>query len=507
MIHDPPNILMILSDELRADALGCFGNPVVATPAIDRLAREGTRFDQCMVTQPTCTPSRASILSGCYPSTLRSRMVGCYTPDDPRFLPRVLAAHGYRTASIGKLHMVPQSAEPEHLKGVMASGDGSYYGFQEVDLVNGHGDGCFGPRYTPWLLERVPDAAERRKQRRPYPHGVDAFHSFLTPEVHSSRYLAEQTEAFLDSVDERPFFLHLSFADPHYPFTVPEPYASRYDPAAMPPPIPPITESRGMPALHEDVYYRRSTTLSGPGGAPVDRVIGTPPHDYSRYGTTDWQQVKAIYYGMVSILDDGVARVVAALESRGLRDDTVVVFVSDHGDYLGDHGYYGKGLAYDGVLRTPMIFAGPGIRAGRVVPGIASTLDLAPTLLDLAGAEEPEGVQGSSMRELLAGSREAVRSVALVENDDDFIPARMRTVVTAGWKLTYYLDSGEGELIDRANDPMEMTNLWRSPAHEQQRERLLRLLLEETLRSIDLRGGRRQVPAAPVPKYVRRQTG
>ena len=458
-----------------------------------------------MITHPTCTPSRASTLSGCYPSVLRSRMVGCYTPDDPRFLPRVLAAHGYRTASIGKLHMVPMGAEPEHLNRVMASGDGSYYGFQEVDLVDGHGDGCFGPQYTPWLLERVPDAEERRKQRRPYPHGVDAFHWSLTPKVHSSHYLAERAEAFLESVDERPFFLQLSFADPHPPYTVPEPYASRYDPAAMPLPIPPITESRGMPALHEDVYYRRNATVRRSDGRPADRVMGTPPpHDYSRYGASDWQQVKATYCGMVSLLDDSIARVLAALEASGLRDDTVVAFLSDHGDYLGDHGYYGKGLAYDSVHRTPMILAGPGIQPGRVVPGIVSTLDLTPTLLELAGAEEPEGVQGLSMREVLEGTREAVRHVALVENNDDFIPARMRTVVTAGWKLTYYLDGEEGELIDQAADPMEMTNLWRSGAHGQHKERLLRLLLEETLRSIDLRGGRRQLPAPPVPKYVRR---
>ncbi len=106
-----PNILLILADELRADALGCFGNTIVKTPNLDKLAKRGTVFEQCMVTQPTCTPSRASVLTGCYPSTIRSRMVGCYTPDDPRFLPRVLGESGYRTASIGKIHLVPQGIE------------------------------------------------------------------------------------------------------------------------------------------------------------------------------------------------------------------------------------------------------------------------------------------------------------------------------------------------------------------------------------------------------------
>ena len=118
----PPNILLIFADELRADALGYAGNPIIQTPNIDRLAHEGTAFSQCMITQPTCTPSRASILTGCYPSALRSRMVGCITPDDPRFMPRLLKQAGYRTASIGKIHLVPQRSEPDAIQQALGSG-------------------------------------------------------------------------------------------------------------------------------------------------------------------------------------------------------------------------------------------------------------------------------------------------------------------------------------------------------------------------------------------------
>ena len=140
-----PNILLIIADELRADALSSYGNPICATPHLDRLAASGTRFADCVVTQPTCTPSRASLLTGCFPSVLKSRMVGCHTPDDPRFLGHVLQAAGYRSVSIGKIHLQPQRAEPHAVAAAMAdeASDG-YFGFAEVDLVNGHGDGCFG---------------------------------------------------------------------------------------------------------------------------------------------------------------------------------------------------------------------------------------------------------------------------------------------------------------------------------------------------------------------------
>ena len=170
----PPNILLIFADELRADAVGYAGNPIIQTPNIDRLAQQGTAFSQCMITQPTCTPSRASILTGCYPSALRSRMVGCVTPDDPRFMPRLLKQAGYRTASIGKIHLVPQRSEPDAIQQALET-TGDYHGFSEIDLVNGHGDHCFGPQYDAWLQARVPDWQERLKNRRRIEPGLDTF--------------------------------------------------------------------------------------------------------------------------------------------------------------------------------------------------------------------------------------------------------------------------------------------------------------------------------------------
>ena len=495
-----PNIILILCDEMRADALGCSGNPIVMTPNIDRLAIEGTRFSQCFVTQPTCTPSRASILTGCYPSALRSRMVGCHTPDDARFLPRALLAESYRTASIGKLHLVPQAAEPAALARALASADGTYYGFQEVDLVNGHGSRCFGNRYTGWLRERVPDLDDRLAKTAPYAKGVNCWRWNLPEAVHSSHYIAERAIEFLETAADAPFFLQVSFPDPHYPFTVPEPWASLYDPADMPPPIPPVAESSNMPELHERVY-RGPQTQASDGGRPRDRVIGTPPHNYTKYGPEDWRQVKAIYYGMVSLVDHSVGRILDAVDRAGMNDNTYIVFVSDHGDYLGDHGMYGKGLPYDSAVRTPLLYRGPGIAAGQTISSVESTLDIAPTLLEYASVPEPEGIQGCSLVRRLSGADQPRPNAALVENDDDFAALRMRTLITPRWRLTYYLGQDWGELIDRERDPREMRNLWHDPARAAVKQQLLIQLLDEVAAGIDMRNGRRQQPSAPVPKW------
>lgn len=497
---EQPNIIMILCDELRADALSCYGNPIVQTPNIDRLAAAGTRFSQCFVTQPTCTPSRASILTGCYPSALRSRMVGCYTPDDPRFLPRVLSGKGYRTASIGKLHLVPQAAEPEIVAQRLASDEATYYGFQEVDLVNGHGSRCFGNCYSRWLRDSAPDLEGRLADVEPYETGVNCWRWNLPEQAHSSHYIADRAVDFLEAATEQPFFLHISFPDPHYPFTVPEPWASLYEPADMPPPIPPITESVDMPRLHERVY-RGPQARSSASERPRDHVIGTPPHNYAELAPEDWQQVKAIYYGMVSLVDHSIGKIIDAVDRLGLRDNTLILFLSDHGDYLGDHGMYGKGLPYESALRTPLIARGPGIAAGHRIDSVESTLDITPTLLDMADIAEPEGLQGRSLKGLLSGAGAPRPSVALVENDDDFIALRMRSLITPQWRLTYYLNQAWGELIDREQDPWEMRNLWHDPAHAAVKQQLLARLLQEVTASVDMRNGRKQHPSAPVPKW------
>ncbi len=508
---DRPNIVLIFADELRADALGCYGSTVCRTPNLDRLAAESALLSQCMVTQPTCTPSRASVLTGCFPSALRSRMVGCHTPDDPRFLPRVLGRAGYHTASIGKIHMVPGAAEPEAVTETsQADGDFDYYGFRHVDLVNGHGLG--GSEYSRWLDETCPDHKERRAAAKPIAPGINnetgslrTLSWTLPPEAHSGEYITARAQEFFEraaAAPDAPFFLHLSFPDPHHPFTAPEPYGSLYEPERMPPPLPAVTSEAGATALQLATHSGERTRF--PDGRSADRVIGTPPQDYSRLTTADWQAAKAIYYGMISLLDVQVGRLLQSLADTGLAENTVVVFLSDHGEYMGDHGLCGKGFHYDSVIRTPMLIRGPGVQAGLRLDSLASTVDLAPTLLALAGVVAPEAMQGISMAPALAGQGPLPRDAALTENDDDFVPMRMRTLTTEEWKLTWYCGEEEGELYDRHGDPDELTNRWRDPACRSVRDALMHRLLEHVVCALDPSNGRTQIPAPPLATFTPR---
>lgn len=511
-MSDQPNILLILADELRADALGCFGNPICRTPHLDSLAASGAQFEQCMITQPTCTPSRASILTGCYPSAIRSRMVGCVTPQDERFLPRVMKKSGYRTVSIGKIHLIPQGVEVEELGDALEhDGDLDYYGFEEVDLVNGHGMHCRGPQYTPWLKEQVPDLQQCYDAEKDISPGVNSptgrlrTHTWeLPPHTHSSVYIAdracERLERFAsDATGDQPFFMHVSFPDPHHPNTVPQPYASMYDPNKMPAPIPPVNASDGATQRQLDVHHGKGLSQNT---KSRDGVVGTPPDEYDRYTLADWQATKAIYYGMVSLLDEQIGRILQSLRETGLDRDTLVVFLSDHGDYLGDHGMFGKGFHYDSVLRTPLIIAGPDVVAGRKCDGMASTVDLAPTLLEYAKVSPPPAVQGVSMCNSLTGDAPLPRDAVLTENDDDIAVMRVRTLTTCQWKITWYCNSQDGELYDRQQDPDERINRWHDPQLSDVKSQLIQHLLEHVVCAVDMSNGRSQKPAPPIPHWL-----
>ncbi|MEM6333230.1 MAG: sulfatase-like hydrolase/transferase [Planctomycetota bacterium] len=505
---DRPNVLLILVDEMRADALGCFGGASVGgqsiTPNLDRLAAEGTRFSSCFVPQPTCTPCRAALLTGCYASALRSRMVGCHTPDDARFLPRVLGRAGYRTASVGKIHLVPQRGEAAAIEATRRDdATVDYFGFETIELVNGHGPDCFGPSYTPWLRGRVADLDERRAVREPMCGIPSCYRWPLPPEVHSTRYIADHAvESLRHLADDRaPFLLHCSFPDPHHPFCVPEPYASRFDPDDMPDPLPPITEAIDPPPVGVAAYEGRDTRLHRPDGCATSHVIGTPHHDYRRFSDRDWRVVRAVTAGMVAMLDDAIGRVLDTLDELGLADRTVVAFASDHGDYLGDHGMFGKGLHYDSVLRTPLLLRGPGVPRGRVADGIASLVDLAPTLYDLLGVDEPEALQGFSLKPGLDDSDAWPRDAALTENDDDIAGLRMRTLTTRYWKLTRYAGDDFGELYDRRADPGERRNRYADPACRATRDTLNAALADHLLCASDGANGRVQPPKPRVVKH------
>ena len=472
------NILLITTDQQRADSLGSYGNKVCQTPNLDRLAAQGTRFTACRCQNPYCQPSRATMLTGTYPSTHGATAVGVDLPDD--MMQRTVAArfadHGYRTAMFGNAHLA--SAFPrfptrniESVEGsalVVPEWHGPYAGFEHAELVLfGHnlrlapamgmwnwafGPPPFGLHYARWLF-RDGDLAGRERLRLLQPEAakqkwpaVQTWHSALPEEDHSTTWIADRAIDWLRTV-EGPFMAWVSFCDPHHPMDPPAPWSGMYTAADVAPllPKPKPGELEGKPPIHKawaTGFRGTAYESANPGGASLK------PEQLA--------VMIAGYYGMVSMLDANIGRVLEALEARGLSGETMVIMSSDHGDLLGDHRMLFKGpVHYDGLLRVPLIVRGGPYEAAQVVDDPVGLVDLAPTMLDAAGLPVPEWMEGRPLDRL-------PREHVVTENDHDAaFKLSVRTLTTSRYKLTRYVDrEGTGELYDLQEDPGETVNLW-----------------------------------------------
>jgi arylsulfatase A-like enzyme len=496
------NLLLVTTDQQRADSIGAYGNPVCATPNFDVLAAAGTRFDAARTQHILCQPSRATILTGTYPST---HGVVCNGVDLPeRASEQSVATHlgraGFRTALFGKAHFatvypfVP-TGRVESVEGSARVPDGwtgPYFGFDHVELVlfghnmrmaplQGNWNWCFGPapmglHYGRWLFRDGDDRGRARlAAMQPEASGhvwdhTQTWPSALAEEDHPTTWIAERAIDWLRAVDE-PFFAWVSFTDPHHPMDAPEPWCDRYDPAdvleVLPEPHP--EEFEGKPPLH------RAWT-QGARGTPFEFANPGGAH----YTREELARMTAGYYGMVSQIDHQLGRLLALLDERGLAADTLVVLTSDHGEFLGHHQMIFKGpVHYDDLLRVPLIVRGPGYAPGAAVDDPVGTIDVAPSLLDAAGVAVPEHVEG---RPLLDGGREHV----VTENDFDIVVRlSLRTLTTRTHKVTVDRDHAEnGELYDLVEDPGERVNRWADPAYASLRSDLVATLHDVVNREV-----------------------
>jgi len=499
---------------MRADHIGCAGNPVVRTPNLDRLAARGTLFSRAYCNNPICMPARAGMFTGLLPRDHGVRINGQALRKDLPTLPRVLADAGYRTHATGKLHLTPwvpkvsppdTSTYPECMEywndGSIVEFPEPYYGFQTVDFVGGHTSYAYG-EYVPWLKERGGDPADLTEKRALEQSStqLDCYKMAVPEELHYNRYIADSTiRAIEDSAadDAPPFFAWCSFPDPHHPFAPPAPYCDMYDPAEMPPPARREGELDDLPPV-----YRR--IISGQ----------VKPHncDNSAISDEDYRQILALTYGMVTHIDTEVGRVLDALDRTGECDNTIVAFISDHGDMMGDHRLFYKGLyTFRGCVNIPLIMSAPGMQAGRATNALVSQIDLMPSVLDLCGIpvpgsewEEQEAAfergfeaplnlrPGRSWKGLLDGSVDSIRDSVVIENDDPTSGYNARALVTDTHRLTVYPGTEGGELFDLQNDPDELHNLWYDPTHSELRSQLLRKLLDDYSRS---------TPFYPIPPW------
>ncbi len=448
-----PNILFITTDHLRFDTLGYTGDEVIQTPAIDRLAGESVRLNQCYVQNPVCSPSRASFATGRYPRHHGVRWNGTRLPEHEMTMVEYFKRNGYNTASIGKSG-ISQERYKAHVDHLAASG--IRRGWKEREDND-------------YVVED-PNEFEQYVRSRGFEYktgyalkdfrkNLGAVPSDLPDDCHIDAYVGQKSCEYLDEVDpDSPVFLWVGFYGPHHPYVPSGRFATMYDPEDVPP------------------FERSSNDISK---KPVEYSLyfQAEKHKYKGFGEASedtFKKMKAAYYGMVSQIDWQVGLILEKLKEKGMSEDTIVVFLSDHGEFLGDHGIPAKApFLLDCMLHVPCLFRIPGQESGDR-EALVETVDLFPTLASLVGLQAPEYVQGMDLTELLKeNSKEAaVRDKVYAEAVDK------RCIRTREWKLIHYPNKPYGELYQLQEDPHELNNLYdeRPDKREQLTQELYRHL-------------------------------
>ena len=484
---DRTNFLFITTDQQRWDALGIH-NPVIRTPAMDAIANGGMRFDRMYPTNAICMPSRASMITG---RSQRGHQVFNHEVNLSEAIPVLgdsLQEVGYRTALIGKAHFKTADIEdvlPDRPpEGAMVNPDdglwyGPYYGFQHIEVHTGHAYPA--GHWRIWLERNHPDGLELWKRCNSLAERSGAFSSWknaIPAEWHYTHWTADRSIDWLKRRNsDEPFFLWASFTDPHQPFAPPRPYCDMYDDADFPAPVPPEDASNKPP------NYQWAREGRPYGGYMTDEG----------WSGEHRREIVSHYYGLTTFIDDSISRIIDELDRQGLAGNTHVVFTSDHGEGLGDHGIAAKPMmSYECVNRVPMMWQHPSVQPSSVHRGVMTHLDLTPTFLDLAEAPPLSGMEGRSFAPTLRGESDGHRDAVIVERIT-VLPSgpdlkerttfRVKMLVTEKWKLLHYGSAPYGELYDVENDPDDIHNLWDDPHHAEIKQKLCERLLSELIDS------------------------
>lgn len=452
-----PNILLLMTDQQRYDSLGCYGASFAHTPNLDRLAAEGVVFEHCYANNPICTPSRASLMTGKHVLDHGVCQLNDHLASGETLFPERLRARGYQTALFGKLHVSAAATESR----VRHPHDG----FDVYELCN---EGCtcmdaHHQAYARWLEEKDPDFYQRLKVEG---RGV----THVPRELHMTHWAAERTMNYLerDRDPARPFFCMMSVFEPHNPYEhYPREMVELVDPHRIPPPTP-----RGRGPEPSAIVRERHHNYFADFAALSPDYIAAMRHGYHA----------SVAYG-----DLEFGRVLDKLASLGLAENTLVIFTSDHGDMLGDHDLLVKGaFFYDPNVRVPLIMRWPaGLECGRRTGGLVQLHDLAATILHAAGVpEETIATAMPDARNLLPLAlsqenevRDAVfccyQNSGMCAGHSYWEPPIHATMVRSGrYKLNLWHGTGEGELFDMQQDPLEQDNVWEVVAMKKVREEL-----------------------------------
>lgn len=487
---DRKNILLITSDQHHWMSMG-YNNPEIKTPNLDRLAASGTIFNRGYTVNPTCTPTRASIITGQYPSQHGAWSLGTKLPETAHTVGEDFQKAGYHTALIGKAHFqqlldhptyrsIESNPHQQNLDWWRAF-DGPFYGFESAQLVRNHTDEYHvGQHYAIWMEEKGFDW--KSHFWKPAGTGSPQYGTWTIPEeYHYDTWIAERTNAQLDRYAENDenFFLWASFPDPHPPYLIPEPWAEMYDPDSLTlPELVPDEHDANPPHFHK-------TQEEKPDYSMYQEKDGSYCHGFHSHLSSEKTRRKdmAIYYGMVSMMDKYIGKILDKLEKSGLAENTVVVFTTDHGHLFGQHGMTAKGaFLYEDMVKLPYIVSMPGtVPDGKTSEALQSIVDLAPTFLSIAGLEIPRTMTGVDQKEVWYGNKESVRDHVIVENHHQPTTINQRSYINERYKITIYQKQDFGELFDLQEDPNEIKNLWNVPEAQTLKAELMHKLIQAEL--------------------------
>lgn len=458
-----PNILWICTDQQRFDTLGCYGNKFVKTPNIDKLAKEGVLFENAFSQSPVCTPSRGCFLTGRYPRTCRARQNGADIPEDEILITKILSDNGYVCGLSGKLHL--SACAPNACKGTERRIDDGYDYFSwSHDSYN------FWPsnEYYLWLKEKKTNLITKNfKLSRYVKIGQKA-------ENHQTTWCAEKAISFIENAVQfnHPWLFSVNIYDPHHNFDPPENFLSRYldflDEIPLPNYIDGELEDKPIwqKIDHEGAYGR------------------TEKYKFPKMKDKDHRLIKAAYWAMCDLIDEQVGRILKCLKDTNQLDNTIVIFHSDHGEMLGDHGIYLKGpYFYEPAIKVPLIISWPKMIEPQKINALIELIDLPQTILDAVGILHHPGMQGKSFWPLLIsqGNGDFHREDIYCEYYNAMPwhrnPTAQSTMVrTDRYKIAVDHANNFGELYDLKEDPRETHNLWNNPKYIQLKvDMLLRL--------------------------------
>jgi arylsulfatase A-like enzyme len=452
-MSERPNIILIITDQQRYDTINALGYPYVDTPNLDRLVREGVTFENCFITAPSCAPARASLFTGYFPHT-----TGIHKNGDSwtRSWVEMLNDSGYHCINVGKMHTSPfETPLGFHERYVVENKDrfleGRYY-FDEWDKALASRGLVKQQRE---LYRKLPDYNER----------LGAFEWNLPRDTHPDVFVGSTALWWLDRKPiDKPLFLEIGFPGPHPPYDPTpedaEPYLTRdlpiadvleEDLAGQPPPFKAMRQ-HNCDVDHDSVVHQLNPTAE------------------------QRHRQRAYYLANVTMIDEMVGKIVDKLEEKGLLENSVVMFTSDHGDCLGDHGHSQKWTMYDTITRVPTIVRSTAHEGGRRHSGLCQWMDLGPTILELAGVDVPDSFEAESLMPVLNGEEVEGREYVFAEHGRDGTLREiefMTMVRSKDWKLVHFLGEDFGQLFNLMDDPGEIRNLWDEPEQQEKKRELL----------------------------------